>query len=213
MWGMRKEKLFLFLIGLVSQIGFYVFKKANYRLYQSILVEDSFVENFTSLNYFICSIVVFVCYKQILGSLKQWTLGLIFLFIALEEISYGQRLFAYELSEFWQNTNVQAESNLHNMPYVHEYLIPLAYLMISCVVLILTLNNRLKKKFDFPVFLSPYFLWIGVLLPIILITKVIELKAFWFIESIDIESSELILSFGFLFFLFYKMKAYNFKLN
>lgn len=42
-------------------------------------------------------------------------LALLFLFGAGEEISWGQRLFAFESSSFFQNNNAQGESNLHNL--------------------------------------------------------------------------------------------------
>jgi hypothetical protein len=209
----RKVKLLLFLLGLISQLGFYLFKKIDYHLYQQLLSEDAFIENWTSLNYFLCSIVVLVLSKSNLGLVKKYALSAFFMFIALEEISYGQRLFSFQSSNFWKETNIQAESNLHNMPYIHEYIIPMAYCTISFVVTLLFLSNKLSEKFKFPLFLSPYFLWIGVVLPIVLIGKFVDVSFFWFVEPIDVESSELILSFGFLFLIFYKMRVFNSELN
>lgn len=209
----KKVKLLLFFLGLVSQVGFYLLKKVDYYLYQAMLMEDSLIENLTSLNYCICSIMILCFYKPILGLFYRLVLAMFFLFIALEEISYGQRFFAYESNDFWNETNIQSETNLHNMPFIHEYLIPSAYCLITIIVLIFILNQRLTKKFKFPVFLAPYFIWIGVVLPVILITKHIKVKTFWFVEPIDVESSELILSFGFLFLIFFKMKPFYSKLN
>ena len=42
-------------------------------------------------------------------------LGLVFLFGAGEEISWGQRIFNTESSEFFQQHNAQGETNLHNL--------------------------------------------------------------------------------------------------
>ena len=42
-------------------------------------------------------------------------LGLLFLFGAGEEISWGQRIFDTESSEFFQRHNAQGETNLHNL--------------------------------------------------------------------------------------------------
>jgi hypothetical protein len=42
-------------------------------------------------------------------------LGLMFLFVAGEEISWGQRLFDVESGEFFEQHNAQAETNLHNI--------------------------------------------------------------------------------------------------
>ena len=41
--------------------------------------------------------------------------GLVFLFGAGEEISWGQRIFNTESSEFFLKNNAQQETNLHNL--------------------------------------------------------------------------------------------------
>ena len=47
-------------------------------------------------------------------------LGMAFVIFAMEEISWGQRLFGWETPAVWQQANIQNETNLHNL--LTEYL-------------------------------------------------------------------------------------------
>ena len=53
--------------------------------------------------------------KPILFLVMTFLLGLVFFFGAGEEISWGQRIFNTESSEFFQQHNAQGETNLHNL--------------------------------------------------------------------------------------------------
>jgi hypothetical protein len=46
-----------------------------------------------------------------------WLLGCVLLFGAMEEISWGQRIFGWESPEWFQLHNAQAETNLHNLRF------------------------------------------------------------------------------------------------
>lgn len=87
----------------------------------SYVNEDGFVEWMTVVG-LLCSMVL--CGKRFLqlkgkrGGLFLFTLGfltLFFFFGAGEEISWGQRIFNVESSEFFKENNAQAETNLHNL--------------------------------------------------------------------------------------------------
>jgi len=87
----------------------------------SYVQEDGFIENLTALFLFLCSLVclfrVFE-YRKMKKSLWVFTyaaLTILFFFAAGEEISWGQRIFGIESSEFFLEHNKQAETNLHNM--------------------------------------------------------------------------------------------------
>ena len=87
----------------------------------SYVQEDGFIENLTALFLFLCSVVclfrVFE-YRKMKKSLWVFTyaaLTILFFFAAGEEISWGQRIFGIESSEFFLEHNKQAETNLHNM--------------------------------------------------------------------------------------------------
>lgn len=52
------------------------------------------------------------------GFLTVFSVGL--LFVALEEVSWGQSLFDFETPAHWSVVNKQGETNLHNLPVVNE---------------------------------------------------------------------------------------------
>lgn len=54
-------------------------------------------------------------YRKGFFLLTSLFISLIFIFGAGEEISWGQRLFSIESSDFFKSNNAQAETNLHNM--------------------------------------------------------------------------------------------------
>ncbi len=83
--------------------------------------EDGFIENMTALFLFFCS---FVCLYRVFEYRKMkknlWVLtyvilAVLFFFAGGEEISWGQRIFGIQSSEFFLEHNKQAETNLHNM--------------------------------------------------------------------------------------------------
>jgi len=53
--------------------------------------------------------------KPVLWKLGVLFLGLLFIFGAGEEISWGQRIFGIESGEFFEGNNLQKETNLHNL--------------------------------------------------------------------------------------------------
>jgi len=78
----------------------------------SIYLEDGVFETMTVM-FYILSIALLATTKQ----KKPWVLllGLLFLLIALEEISYGQRIFGIQTPLFLSKINTQNEINLHNI--------------------------------------------------------------------------------------------------
>lgn len=53
--------------------------------------------------------------KAVLWRLGIFFFGILFLFGAGEEISWGQRIFGIESGEFFQGNNLQKETNFHNL--------------------------------------------------------------------------------------------------
>lgn len=203
--SIKSKKGIIFCVGILSQFFFYGFKKINYHHYQYLLIEDSWVENLTALVYLMTALLVFRL-KHLKLSMR-FLLALFFVFIALEELSYGQRLFDFLPSEWWSEANVQAETNVHNLYYLHHFLVPSAYFSIS----ILAAVFAVKPYFGFktPKYLLPYFMWVAIILICIYVNKISGV--IWFVEAIDVESSEFILSVGFLLLIvdFRREKIYS----
>ncbi|MFQ5529206.1 MAG: hypothetical protein ACE5FP_02565 [Gemmatimonadota bacterium] len=82
--------------------------------------------------------------------------GLVFLSFAAEEISWGQRIFAFESGEFFERHNDQRETNLHNLVLdgtsVNRVLSKVAALVGVIYALVLPVvyesNIRLRKWID-----------------------------------------------------------------
>ena len=84
-------------------------------------VEDGFVENGSAIFLFISSMLLLYRFLKLFKNKKiLWKVGMIglttvFFFGAGEEISWGQRIFNVESSEYFLQNNAQGETNLHNM--------------------------------------------------------------------------------------------------
>jgi len=84
--------------------------------------EDEFGENMTAVFYFVAGILL-VLHSR--GEMKDGStlvkqslpilLGLFFLFIAAEEISWGQRILGFGTPESMQSINRQGEFTIHNL--------------------------------------------------------------------------------------------------
>ncbi len=110
---------FAFLFGSIIY-GLYVFF-TDTTFFDSLVAEDSFYENLTSLFLFLTSFVLigkFFSFGKYYG--VWWKVGVGLMAIAMffgggEEISWGQRIFGIQSSEFFNQNNAQQETNLHNM--------------------------------------------------------------------------------------------------
>jgi len=92
--------------------------------------EDGVVEYVGAALFLMASIWYLVLYKRSRKFLKVWRiplrgnvfyllLGLAFLFVCLEEISWGQRIFGFETPEGIRQMNSQSEFNIHNLDIFH----------------------------------------------------------------------------------------------
>jgi hypothetical protein len=125
---METKKLILWMEILVSSALFvfivyglylgFVLGQERFLIY---VQEDGIVENLTALFLFLCSVVCLFRVFEYRKMKKTWwiftyvALTILFFFAAGEEISWGQRIFGIQSSEFFLEHNKQAETNLHNM--------------------------------------------------------------------------------------------------
>ena len=77
-------------------------------------------------------------------------MALVFLFGAGEEISWGQRIFKVESSEYFLENNAQGETNLHNMVVDGKKInkIIFSQLLTAVLVLYLLITPFLYRKFE-----------------------------------------------------------------
>jgi hypothetical protein len=111
---------YVFLI-IAFAIGFYyAFTNVNY--FETVYaVEDGFVEN-SQFVLLLCSslLLFYYFFKYFKHKNGYWKLGILvmaiaFFFASGEEISWGQRIFHVQSSEYFIEHNAQHETNLHNM--------------------------------------------------------------------------------------------------
>ena len=117
----KLEYVLYFIMFAFSAYGLYL-AKTNLAAFTVFTEEDGLVENLTSLFLFGASMVSLYRLFQFqkAKSPKLWIftaamLAILFFFAAGEEISWGQRIFGIQSSEFFLEHNKQAETNLHNL--------------------------------------------------------------------------------------------------
>lgn len=115
------EKIAYLILGILVLSGLYLGITEEVYFDTKYAQEDGPVEWGTTIMLF--GIFVLSVYRLItLGPKKKilWRIGtfifaILFFFAAGEEISWGQRIFAVESSEFFLKNNAQGETNLHNL--------------------------------------------------------------------------------------------------
>ncbi len=150
------EKLaYLFLI-IVFGVGIY-FANTNIEYFNEVYTkEDGFAEYGTSFLLFCSSLLLFsrflklFKYKPILWKVGIFLIAIIFLFGAGEEISWGQRIFNVESSEYFLENNAQGETNLHNMVIDGKKVnkIIFSQLLTLILVIYLIITPILYRKFE-----------------------------------------------------------------
>ncbi|MCK0147551.1 hypothetical protein MWU78_17990 [Arenibacter sp. F26102] len=88
--------------------------------------------------------------KKILWKLGTFLFVVLFLFAAGEEISWGQRIFGVESSEFFIENNAQGETNLHNLVVGEKKInkIIFSQLLFLVMFLYLIITPILFRKFN-----------------------------------------------------------------
>lgn len=114
------EKIIVGLLLITILFGLYKYY-TDPTYFDSLVQEDSFYENLTSLFLFLTSFTLFYKffkYQKNYGI--WWKVGVLAMAVAMffgggEEISWGQRIFGIQSSEFFKEHNAQEETNIHNL--------------------------------------------------------------------------------------------------
>ncbi len=117
--------------------------------------EDNTVESATAFMLLCISLLcLYRFFAQGKGKSATWKLGvfmfaLLFFFGAGEEISWGQRIFGIESSEYFVQNNAQKETNLHNLVVGGKKINKIIFsqlLMLTMVVYLLLVPILYRKK-------------------------------------------------------------------
>ncbi len=100
--------------------------------------EDGPLEWIQFIEYAFSSILAFIIFcnkknKKGINSIIWFLLAFSLLFVAGEEISWGERLTGVGINSI-SNLNVQGETNFHNLPFFHNYLLDPVF-EITCIFL------------------------------------------------------------------------------
>ena len=123
-------------------------------LYKALAMEDSKVENATAGLFFLTGLLLFATAWVEKGFPHRCLYilgGLVMVFVAGEEISWGQRLIGFATPEALTNINAQEEFNLHNIDVGLFYLVQLCCddrCRQCCSGAPATLLNQDRRRFD-----------------------------------------------------------------
>lgn len=186
-------------VGLGFVPFFYVIKYLDYYFYQHLLVEDGVVEYLTAFCFLVASVLT-LFQKPIEIRWINALVVLAFLWVALEEVSYGQRLFGFATSEAMHELNVQSEMNLHNLPWLQGLVIPAGVLMGTALMVYWSLKpHKLAQQWRFlavPLSVLPFLTWLADLFLLIYLKQLWPTDALYFIEKIDMEAAEFSTAIG-----------------
>ena len=172
------------------------------REYIMMNTEGGLIEYGTSLAYILAFVFSIPIANYFLNQKRKWW-GILYylfafglLFIALEEISWGQRFLGWQTPDFFLTHNSQKDTTIHNLEWFRHYLHNI-YILIGFVGSfgwLIIGKNSLIRYFIPSWFVSIYFL------PSLVIFTILEYTdGFGFFILKDQESVELVLSLGFLF--------------
>jgi hypothetical protein len=188
------------------------FRLGDSRSYRMILDEGGFIEYGTVIAYFLAggfSIPIGRSFFRLRRKVLGWGYYLysaFFIFVALEEVSWGQRLFGWELPHFFEAYNVQGEFTIHNLVWFQDYwgegIIGISFICLLGIIFWYRSHRQKEQKgYQYLTYLVPsWFLAIFFTLALVIYVILEYTDGLGFVISRDQEFAELLLSLGFLFF-------------
>ncbi len=182
------EKIVLICVAILLILGF-VFFYTNLPLFEKYIQEDGVVEWITVLGLLMGSWLCFRRFIRLLKFRKPWFLFVTFFmaaflfFAAGEEISWGQRIFGIESSEFFQKNNAQGETNLHNLVVggkkINKIIFSIGLVSVMAIYLLLfpvlyRYNTRFRGFADRSAIPIPHFYHVVCIATVFLLTEFIR---------------------------------------
>lgn len=168
-----------------------------------ICKEDGVFENTQAVLYFLSGLgFLLIFFKK---SKNLWHLALFILFIVLagEEISWGQRIFHILASAWELKYNVQAETNLHNLNGIHQHIRLVGTIFIFAYFLFVPILNKFFDRFSefFNTIKLPIYPILGQLTLMIALIFMVSGRTLFHTGSFRVdEIGELYISMGMFFF-------------
>jgi hypothetical protein len=205
---LKLTHILLCILPIISLLIFFLLARYRNPIYQLIGMEDGILEWLQFVLFLFSSLLALLISYKLSKSNKVisfiyliLTLGL--MFIALEEISWGQRIFNWETTQKFQE-NIQQETNIHNLEVFHNtigliYLAICAYATLGWILLKINFKKVVKQFLEY--FIIPSFL--------ILYFLPLSINALHFLSFApqDYEVTEFLMSLGFFIFFLFKYKT------
>lgn len=175
--------LFSFLSGLLLTGLFTLFYSGNFSALDFLFVEDGVFETLSAITFGVSALLMLKSAQSLktiqaklseanrrLAFLFYLLLAFIFFFVAMEEISWGQRIIGWETPDYLSDMNEQKETSIHNIYFLDGlfdflYLVP-AFLIIP-VVLSAWLRVRNRQTLSSRLFLpEPSLIFLTILIGI-----------------------------------------------
>jgi hypothetical protein len=143
--------------------------------------------------------------------------GLVFFFIAMEEISWGQKIFHWNTPEEIKNNNSQGETTIHNLEFIQgNFLLHTAFILFGTFLALVPFVTKLKVFKVFSIIQQKASLFFFFIIPafyyacIQYFQKLIyKDQSDWIIKVSEQELIELLLALGVFLSALYRMKIAN----
>jgi hypothetical protein len=202
--------------------------------YAYLITEDNVVEYATSLAYLLAGGLAAALALDLgrkaarLHASLYWLFSIGLFVIAMEEISWGQRILGLDTPEFFEKNNAKEEIGFHNMygyPLHITFLIVGAYGAFARMLMPSDLSRRYPTLVEF--FTPPYLVFLYFLIPFLLYAYYeylyhrykLPLQLEWseafrpedLVDGKDQEPIELLLALGFLLFVMINTYQYRYR--
>jgi hypothetical protein len=200
------------LFGLILIMLLVYIRLNHYSLWEILGVEDGIFEYIQFFLLLIAGTLLIKFYLELKGPSRKYSrilvvaVALVLFFVAFEEISWGQRILGFKTPSTLENINVQNETTIHNITFIHE-LIGYAYVVILLWAVSSTLLKVILNKFmakiqfgeDFRAIVLNFAILPVHLLIFFLPIAVINFLSFEFFAPQDFEAKELLMYIGVFF--------------
>ena len=121
-------RISIFIFPIILVIVFFSIKFTLPDTYKALIQEDTWLEYLQALFYFLAAIfaflsaILFFKNNMFIHAVLYSLLAVGLLFIAIEEISWGQRIFNIESSDYFLEHNKQDEISIHNLKPIQSIL-------------------------------------------------------------------------------------------
>ena len=140
-------KSFCLALSVIILVCFIIFQFASPEWVINLAKEDSFFEWLTFLCLFGAAVMYYLSFRKY-KNFFLLVLALAMFFGAGEEISWGQRIFNFQTSEYFKEHNSQDEENIHNLVLDGERLNKIIFTnaLVACVIMYIVVLPLLYQK-------------------------------------------------------------------